>query len=649
MPRNQRHIPLFLMSTFITCSFPTLLYGTSFTIVDGQTVTTPQTLSNDETGTIESGGQLNTIWIDALTAQGDDITVINNGTISADGAWAYGIISTGAAATISNNGTISTAGEGADGISLTGTNATLASNGTINTADYVANGIYSTGTNATLTSNGTISTAGIYSDGIFSTGANAILTSNGTISTAGIYSDGIYSTGANATLASSGTINTAGQNSQGIFSTGDDVTIIHNGTINVSGANTRGIAFTGLRAIVTNSGTIVATGNSTEAIVGSVNDDVLNLKIGSRIIGSIDLDSGNDTVNITGRDIAGTLTLANVETVNIYSGYAVRNGSVVAHIDPTQFSAEATSLAHVNSLVQQALQQQLMYHPGPVQVAAVGDIFLPPRMYGWGKFFDGHVERDQEDDTLGFEHDLQGLVGGYEAFYGAGRIGFVGGITRGDTQVNIGSQRTDTLSLIAGVYGQRSIRSRWMLNDSLMIGKHQHNSRRTVLDNLNGIETASADYYSLHIAYAIAVVGLYKINKQWQLYPRVELGMSWIVLDSYSETGTTRSNMQVDSRRTQQVTLRVGAEMVHPLQNNRGNVAVALGSDYRRDGGHVSITVNGGNLKFSLPGDKSVTNYFLSGRIRYRANEGLALTGDIELGSGNEESWLVSLGMEVGL
>ncbi|ORU91244.1 MAG: hypothetical protein A6F71_08350 [Cycloclasticus sp. symbiont of Poecilosclerida sp. M] len=53
-----------------------------FTIENGDVVMTTQTLGNDETGVIESDGQLNTMNVGAISAPGDDVTIKNEGSVS---------------------------------------------------------------------------------------------------------------------------------------------------------------------------------------------------------------------------------------------------------------------------------------------------------------------------------------------------------------------------------------------------------------------------------------------------------------------------------------------------------------------------------------------------------------------------------------
>lgn len=60
--------------TFILIlAFATGVSAADFTIVNGQVVTTQQTLGNDEQGIIEQGGQINTINTAAINAPGDNV------------------------------------------------------------------------------------------------------------------------------------------------------------------------------------------------------------------------------------------------------------------------------------------------------------------------------------------------------------------------------------------------------------------------------------------------------------------------------------------------------------------------------------------------------------------------------------------------
>jgi len=84
----KHHTNLVLLSTLVSASFSGMVHAASFTISDGETVTTTQTLTASETGTIESGGQLTTTTnIRAIDITGDNVSVTNNGSLTASGSF----------------------------------------------------------------------------------------------------------------------------------------------------------------------------------------------------------------------------------------------------------------------------------------------------------------------------------------------------------------------------------------------------------------------------------------------------------------------------------------------------------------------------------------------------------------------------------
>ena len=79
----------------------------SFTIADGVFVTSQQTLSSNETGTINSGGDLTTSVTAIYANSASNITVLNSGAITTSGT-SYGIysLSNSGTSTFTNSGTI---------------------------------------------------------------------------------------------------------------------------------------------------------------------------------------------------------------------------------------------------------------------------------------------------------------------------------------------------------------------------------------------------------------------------------------------------------------------------------------------------------------------------------------------------------------
>ncbi|WDR05116.1 autotransporter domain-containing protein [Devosia rhodophyticola] len=290
-----------------TAILPLLLTATalaaSFTIINGQTETTTQTLNDpNDTGTIEAGGTLATGANPALLMLSTGQSTTNSGTISTSGAATYGISSSGATATITNSGTVNTSGNSANGIYSIGATATISNSGTISTAGAGAHGIYSSGTaaTATITNSGAINTAGNNAAGIVSAGVTASITNSGTISTLGQYANAIYSNGPAATITNSGTISTAGDNAYAIFSAGVTANITNNGTISISGDSALGVYSNGATATIVNNGTV-----NTSGIGG----------LGLYSAGSNSVITNNGTVNTTGKAASGIYAYGSTATV----------------------------------------------------------------------------------------------------------------------------------------------------------------------------------------------------------------------------------------------------------------------------------------------------------------------------------------------
>ena len=242
--QRKKSLPCHLLiASCFTLLAPAAAVAADFTIGAGVTQTTQKTLLDNETGTIESGGTLDTSSTasTAISATGSNVVITNSGAINAEGANSNGVDSNAANASINNSGTINTDNIG---ISSDGENASITNSGNMNNS-YI--NILSTGDNTRITNSGTIISTSYL--GLGSGGDNASITNSGTIDAD---DDGIYSTGLNANITNSGTINA---DNYGILSTGLNANITNSGTID---AVDDGIYSSDLNASITNSGTIDA-------------------------------------------------------------------------------------------------------------------------------------------------------------------------------------------------------------------------------------------------------------------------------------------------------------------------------------------------------------------------------------------------------
>ncbi len=294
------------------------VWAQSFTVPNGTTETTTQTLADNQTGTVEAGGSISVTGdnVDGIVA-GNGNTITNAGSVQTGGnvANAIDVLDNN---TITNSGTLTTLGTGS--ISIFGEDDnTITSSGTIN-----VNGGFSFGINVndgnSITQSGTINLNGDPAVGILANDNNTVVQS-GTIigmlatpeGSAGIVVDD------DSTVSNSGLIaltNTGGGFLLGILGEVSN-TLNNTGQIVLGGDNSFGIAAESLNTI-TNSGLIVINGSDSAGIeaedgntinhsgtilaVGDVTDGIFALD-GNMIVssGSI-LTSGSDSDGINFAD-----------------------------------------------------------------------------------------------------------------------------------------------------------------------------------------------------------------------------------------------------------------------------------------------------------------------------------------------------------
>lgn len=309
-----KYISKSIFISLFFCLHTNLAYSASFTINDGETISTQQTLnSNNETGTINSGGTLSVDSNDAIVISGDDINVTNEGTIAGTGVTADGISLTLGTddVTINNSGSISGTDDGIksngdsniiinsgsisgtrDGIDDSGDNTTIINNGTISATNGVA--ISSGGDAANITNNNSVNAAN--NTAIEIDGASSTLINNGTIQSANDVS--IYSGGVGVNITNNGSIissnigieidalNNSVINNGSIITTGGDgistdarnTSIINNGKITTSGNDNDGIYVNSslLGVVVNNSGSITTSGTDSDGIATESSGDIVN-------------------------------------------------------------------------------------------------------------------------------------------------------------------------------------------------------------------------------------------------------------------------------------------------------------------------------------------------------------------------------------
>ena len=607
-------------------------WATSFTISSGETVTAAQALVDGETGLIESGGFLNTTA--ASITGGGNAVITNNGTITTTGGDSTGLTPSGSGNVIINNGTINTSGNNSDGLRDLGTNTLFTNNGSIITTGDAAEGILTTTNNSVYNNAGLIDTSGDASVGIITSGDNEVINNSGTIITRGANAHGIRGNVALAlTVTNSGTIRTQGTGAAGI-------------TVNRS-------------ATITNSGLISAEGSSTQAIIGSGEAETVNLLSGSQIIGIIDLNNGTDIVNISGANNSSTLTLTDVENINLLNGNGLLVGDVVTMVDPTGQSVSSAVLSTTTFAVHNVVNQRLAHHKllKPIQVATSeltsGMVFQERAPQIWGSALGEMRERDLEGIALGYDHNYVGFTGGYEASFYKARIGLLGGFVRstvkttGDKFGRLRSVDTDTDSFFVGAYSQYFLGG-INLTTTLMAGYEDHENDRAVVDNLNGFETAQADFSSFFISPSLTLSSAYNVGTQVELRPSVTFAYSGGWYDDYAESGTTRSDLVIDDRNVHALTSQLQLAAAYSLAEE-SELEIRAGAKARyTDNDDIDVNLAGTDFQIPNASDDSVYGGYLGMNLRVAIKESINLVADVEHGraGGGEEHIAAMLKLE---
>ena len=633
-----------LIAGYVIFSAPSA-WAASFTIDSGETVTATQTLSVDgDTGLIISGGIIDTSGTNgrrAVSVAADNVDVTNNGSISCK--------------------------RSVDCISINGnrTNVTVINNGSITASDTQGDGVaQNNGSNFIFINNGIISTSGTSSETVINFGDNGSITNNGTLTTTGSVQN-VFTEGDGDQVTNNGIITASANNASAIIvgknsGSGVGSTITNNNTIRVTGSGSTGILMVNASGTtINNSGLISAEQSATAAIDGSNNSETLNLLSGSQIIGTIDLDDGTDTVNISGANNSSTLTLTDVENINLQNNNGLVVGDVATIVDPTGQSVSSAVLSNSTLTVHNIVNQHLAHHKPlkPIQIATLelssGMVFQKRAPQIWGSAIGVRRTRGREGIALGYDHNYVGFTGGYELSFRKARMGLLGGFvksrvkTKGDAFGRLRSIDTETDSFFAGAYSQYFL-GKINLTTTLMAGYEDHNNDRAVVDNLNGFETAQADFGSFFVSPSFTLSSAYILNKNFELRPAATLAYSGGWYEDYAESGTTRSDLVVDDRDTHSLTGQLQLATAYtPYENSE--LELRMGAKVRyTDDSDISLSLAGTDFRVPNASDNSVYGCYIGMNLRIAFIDKINLIANLEQGiaNGNESQTTAMLKIE---
>ena len=257
-------------------------------------------------------------------------------------------------------------------------------------------------------------------------------------------------------------------------------------------------------------------------------------------------------------------------------------------------------------------------------------------------------ERNLEGIALGYDHNYVGFTGGYEASFYKARIGLFGGFVRstvkttGDKFGRLRSVDTDTDSFFVGAYGQYFLGG-INLTTALMAGYEDHENDRAVVDNLNGFETAQADFSSLFISPSVTISTPYNLGTQVELRPSMTFAYSAGWYDDYAESGTTRSDLIIDDRNVHALTGQLQLAAAYSFFED-SELEFRAGAKARyTDDDDIDVTLAGTDFRIPHASDSSVYGGYLGVNLRVAIVDRMNLVADVEHGSGDGEEHIAAM------
>ncbi|HEY0223689.1 MAG TPA: autotransporter outer membrane beta-barrel domain-containing protein, partial [Pseudolabrys sp.] len=251
----------------------------------------------------------------------------------------------------------------------------------------------------------------------------------------------------------------------------------------------------------------------------------------------------------------------------------------------------------------------------------------------WSKGFVGGRHQDADGPNLGAGSlAYGGAVGLDRQFTAALRLGAFLGAGNGRLNVDSGSQTVKTDYAFGGVYGRYNWAAQF-LDFAVTGGSMGNSSNRTVADNINGLQTASASYNGWFVSPELATGIHIPQGANVVMTPTARIRYLAGGLDGYSEAGSAQ-NLTVASRVMQNVEERIelAFERTDPLKQGVLKTITTIGvlGQERLGSTTINTVLIGQPLSFAATGANDVAGGYLGLGFDYRMTQRINLFAAVE-------------------
>lgn len=447
-------------------------------------------------------------------------------------------------------------------------------------------------------------------------------------------------------LTNNGTITGGGASDESGIDA-DFGTIVNNGLIqggigiefdrNNSGGTNPG------NAKVTNNGTIKSfSGTSGVAIdFQGTGADTLTLGSGSILIGSVNWDGIDDTLNLESNVNTFTTFSTLPATINTSSSFVKIDGNTVIQVDTSFLASVDDIVGGTSNSINNAVTNQLsdaVFGNSSSQGQAYNSIDGDGVRSVWNSNWFSYNQLDTTNTlTDDYTWSMGSLFGLDKTNLSGNKYGAYAGIGLSHTKIGASlPHEIDADSFVAGAYSQFEMHD-FNISMNFQAGHIQFDSARMVANNnvASGTETASASFDSVYFAPNINLSKEIIQEDGFTIIPSLALGYTGIYVDGYSETGSS-ANATIASRTIHQLEGKAKLGVRYDWMSDNDTEYVFLpyaGLEGRVASGdidQVTGTLSGTTTTFNPGGDKSVGAAFVGVNINAKISESARFESALE-------------------